>query len=310
MKQTFKPIHKMKQLIFSLRFLLLASILFGAAQTVLGVTVIVDGIKYEVYISGSGYNAVADSALVGDNRNFGGSIANIASSVSYEYKWSEFVGYNQYGNAEYETRSRILTAPVTGFIDGHFTNTDVYGAFCNCKGLTSVIIPNSVRHLGVLAFYQCTNMTSATIGNSVTSIALKAFYSCTGLTSITIPNSVITIDDEAFYNCSGLTSLSIGNSVDQINKSAFYGCSKLTNVTIPNSVLSIGSFAFCGCSSMINLTLGNSLMTIGEQAFENCAMLNNVDIPNSVTTNAKKFIHSNKLIFSYLQNEFHFKSIC
>lgn len=53
-----------------------------------------------------------------------------------------------------------------------------------------------------------------------------------------------------------------------------------------------------------------SVTTIGNDAFCGCSGLTSVNIPNSVTTNAKKFIHSNKLIFSYLQNEFHFKSIC
>ena len=179
-------------------------------------------------------------------------------------------------------------------------------AFYQCKGLTSVIIPNSVTSIGESAFYFCSSLTSITIPNSVTSIGSSAFAHCSltsvtipnsvtsigdgafawcsGLTSITIPNSVTSIGDYAFRDCSGLTSVTIPNSVTSIGYSAFYGCRGLTSITIPNSVTSIGDGAFSGCSGLTSVTIPNSVTSIGEGAFSGCSGLTSVTIPNSVTS--------------------------
>ena len=80
-----------------------------------------------------------------------------------------------------------------------------YYAFYNCRGLTSVTIPNSVTSIRSNAFCDCSSLTSATIPNSVTSIGEEAFYGCSGLTSVTIPNSVTSIGEDAFYGCTTAT---------------------------------------------------------------------------------------------------------
>ena len=157
-------------------------------------------------------------------------------------------------------------------------------AFCYCKGLTSVTIPNSVTSIGDCALYKCTGLTSVTIPNSVTSIGGGAFSGCSGLTSVTIPNSVTSIGGCAFENCSGLTSVTIPNSVTSIGNSAFYSCTGLTSVTIPNSVTSIGGCAFENCSGLTSVTIPNSVTSIGNSAFYSCTGLTSVTIPNSVTS--------------------------
>lgn len=74
-------------------------------------------------------------------------------------------------------------------------------AFHGCSGLSSVIIPNSVTHIGEYAFDYCSSLTSIIIPNSVTHIGEHAFYYCSSLTSITIPNSVTIIDYGTFESC-------------------------------------------------------------------------------------------------------------
>ena len=51
-------------------------------------------------------------------------------------------------------------------------------AFSNCRGLTSMTIPEGVTSIGEYAFKNCSGLTSVTIPSSVTSIGESAFSSC------------------------------------------------------------------------------------------------------------------------------------
>ena len=77
--------------------------------------------------------------------------------------------------------------------------TSLVGAFHDVYNLTSITIPNSVRHIE--DFGGCNGLTSIDIPNSVTSIGPGAFWGCNGLTSVDIPNSVTTIGSSAFAYC-------------------------------------------------------------------------------------------------------------
>ena len=219
-------------------------------------------------------------------------------------------------------------------------------AFYECKGLLSVIIPNSVTSVGNSAFGYCSGLTYIKIGDSVTSIGSGAFQGCSKLTSITIPNSVTSIGDYAFRSCSKLTSVTIPNSVTSIGGDAFQNCSKLTSVTIPNSVTSIGSGAFEGCSDLTmvcitdiaawckisfydassnplcyakhlfvngfeitDLVIPNSVTSIGYGAFYNCSGLTSVTIPNNVTSIGSKAFEGADIptVISLIENPFTIK---
>ena len=134
-----------------------------------------------------------------------------------------------------------------------------------------LIIPSEynakpVTSIGERAFYDCRGLTSVTIPDSVTSIGSYAFFYCTGLTSVTIGNGVTSIGEHAFYGCNGLTSVTIGDSVTSIGERAFESCTGLTSVTIPDSVTNIGNYAFSDCyrlvevynKSTLSITAGSS----------------------------------------------------
>ncbi len=143
-------------------------------------------------------------------------------------------------------------------------NNTVYNSANNCNaiietasntliaGFNVTDIPSTLTGIGDCAFYECKGLTSINIPNSVTSIGNDAF-ALSGLTSITIPNSVTSIGDCAFYECKGLTSVTIPNSVTSIGESAFLGCEALTSITIPDAVKSIGVWAFSDCSGLTDI---------------------------------------------------------
>ena len=190
-------------------------------------------------------------------------------------------------------------------------------AFCLCRSLTNINIPNSVTTIGKDAFAYCDSCTSITIPSCIVITIGNPFCGWHGIlnneskafiyedhvlfnknktiliayiakeTNYTIPNSVRTIGDSAFGGCDSLTSINIPNSVTIIEDHAFSGCYSLTSINIPNSVTTIGEGAFKGCDSLTSINIPNSVTTIGKSAFWGCDSLTNINIPNSVTTIGK-----------------------
>lgn len=159
-----------------------------------------------------------------------------------------------------------------------------YSAFYFCSGLTNVSLPSTITSIGGDAFGFCTNLASLTIPSAVTSIGWGAFSYCDRLTSITIPHGVTNMGGQAFYGCTGLTNVTIGSGVTQIADEAFGGCASLTSITIPDSVTRLGFMAFAGCTGLRNVSIGNSVTIIEDSVFWGCTGLTSLTIPSSVTT--------------------------
>lgn len=173
---------------------------------------------------------------------------------------------NGYAKTAGVTKSNVtgdIVIPENITVDGvEYSVTSIgYGAFVECKALTSVKMP-SVTTINGNAFCNCSNLTSVDMP-SVTSIGDGAFNSCSSLTSVDMP-LVTSIGSIAFWVCSSLTSVAMP-LVTSIGVQAFENCSILTSVSMP-SVTSIGNAAFSGCP-IINLSLPATLTSIGNNCF-------------------------------------------
>ena len=89
------------------------------------------------------------------------------------------------------------------------------------KGITSVVVPNSVSVIEKCAFSSCTNLSSISLGTSVENIGLKAFYFCSNLSSITLPRSVKAIGEQAFLGCNLSRVISYISEPFAINNNVF-----------------------------------------------------------------------------------------
>ena len=228
---------------------------------------------------------------------------NIANSAYLTVTYSSFSSY--YGT---------VTIPSTVTYNGNTYKVTSIGesAFRNCRGLTSITIPENVTSIGNQAFSGCSDLTSITLPESVRSIGFEAFQYCSDLTSITLPNSVTSIGHSAFFCCSSLTSITLPERVTSIGKYAFSGCSSLTSVTIPERVTSIGESAFSSCSSLTVIVIPKGVTSIGEDAFWGCTKLkvvingSDLDIKTGSTSNgylgyyADIVIRGDKLIDDYV----------
>ena len=197
-------------------------------------------------------------------------------------------------------------------------------AFYDCRYMTSIDIPTSVKSIGDYSFYLCRGLDTISIPDSVTTIGSYAFYACDSLTFAIIGKSVTTIGEDAFYDCYllhtlhynatalqepmsrdrcfgglSITNLVIGDNVQTLPNGVFCNQIGLTTVSIPNSVTSIGDSAFSGCTNLSNVTIPSSVISIGRNAFYNCSNLSNVTIPSSVTTiGTNAFFHVLNIIYS------------
>ena len=150
-------------------------------------------------------------------------------------------------------------------------------AFVNCRGITSVVVPEGVERIGQGSFNN-SSISQISLPSTLTSIGGASFLGCANLSSLSIPNNVTTIDEYAFRNCTGLESVTIGNGVESIGNWAFSGCTNLETVILGNSLQSIGGFAFGDDESLTSIDIPNSVINIEEVAFYGCSGLESVNM--------------------------------
>ncbi|MDE5871450.1 MAG: Ig-like domain-containing protein, partial [Muribaculaceae bacterium] len=130
--------------------------------------------------------------------------------------------------------------------------------FCNQRGLTSVVLPETVKEIGTFAFCGCSGLESINIPDGVTVLQWYLFNGCSSLRSVELPASVTLIREHAFAECAGLTSINIPESVTQMDFAVFMNCTGLTSVSLPASLTSIGNMDFMGCSNLEEISYAAS----------------------------------------------------
>ncbi len=131
-------------------------------------------------------------------------------------------------------------------------------AFRDCRALTTVVIPASLREIEELfsSFENCSSLTafyvdpgnqwfSSLDGVLMNRAETQLLYYPAGKTKdfYAIPEGIKEIGYEAFID-SALAEVTIPETVTIVGGQAFYNCDAMKSVTIPASVRSIGGYAF------------------------------------------------------------------
>lgn len=217
---------------------------------------------------------------IGDLAFFGTSIQEpIYTKTIFAYLPESFEG-------EYKMPKSITT--ITG------------GAFMGCGGLTSVVLPKNLVHIGDLAFwgsavnhpvYSQTEFVympsdykgSYAVPEGIKVIADKAFIDCRELEAVTLPNSVKSIGKMAFLQCGKLISVQLPAELDMIGDSAFFECKWLSRIDFSScKIKKIGISAFYNCMALQKLIFAEGLTTIGDEAFGHCYDVDEVRLPSSL----------------------------
>ena len=170
----------------------------------------------------------ADAAQILDGGELRGGLTWSVDStgtltISGEGDLSTDTGIMDMASPWYAYFDRITTI----VIEEGITSIDAMG---NLTGLTTVILPESLKSIGYKAFSGCRSLTTIHLPGSLTSIGKNAFYGCAALNGMVIPEGVTAIGNGAFARCTGLQSVTIPVSVKKVGSGAFDGCTGLTDV--------------------------------------------------------------------------------
>ena len=85
-------------------------------------------------------------------------------------------------------------------------------AFYDCRGLKSVVLPDTVQVIGDEAFSRCIDLNVLTLGNGVVRIGKSAFYR-TAIETLTIPDTIEEIGKFAVLSCTALKTVYVPSHV-------------------------------------------------------------------------------------------------
>ena len=205
------------------------------------------------------------------------------------------VGWNDYAKP---VGTLIIPDSVTYNNTTYAVTSIAFAAFCFCREMTSVIIPESITSIAANAFHLCDALITLDVPSSVTSIGNGAFnWVCmvnyTG-TATGQPWGALCLNGyledsiyytnpskdtlAAVYPYIAATVIDIPPTVSYIGKNALNSMSSLTAISIPSSVVAIDEYAFAYCTGLTEITsYGEVAPLIQSNTF--------TDVPSSIPVN-------------------------
>ena len=154
--------------------------------------------------------------------------------------------------------------------------------------LNQVVLPASLKSIGMGAFAGCDQLQAIEIPASLDSIGSYAF-SGSGLTAVSVPATVKYVGEGTFSNCQSLTMANV--EAAELGASLFKADEQLTAVTLGTQVKDLGNGAFNGCYGLTSIVLpeGSALARVGDEAFIRSGLTSiNLHNLNSLTQNAPR----------------------
>ena len=200
------------------------------------------------------------------------------------------------------------------FIIPNTVHTICDNALNMTKGITKIVLPDSVREIGYAAFSfsealeeivfpegmdfiqtpeavadGCPKLKTVSLPSTMLRVPTGFFSDCGLLEEIWIPDAVTEISDCAFMYDSSLKKVHLPSSLKIIKEMAFCDCSSLEEITLPNGMEIIEKSAFSGCENLKKIHFPSTLKHIGKNAFADCRNLMRPDIPSGCEVHEKAF---------------------
>lgn len=221
-----------------------------------------------------------------------------------------YVTFETSGLGNYATLTGTVEIPASITFSGKEYLVTAIGnsAFAKARGITGVIIPNTVKKIDINAFDYCTSLSSLILPATVEEVGTDAFYGCVGLKELRIEDGTTSLKLNATYSTSGgsgtfaqcpLEKLYMGRNIeyptvssspfigypDRYGYSAFYDRynSRLKSVVIGPKVTALPQYLFYNCRNLVNVEiLSQNITKILEYTFYKTA-ISQIKLPDSVT---------------------------
>jgi len=225
---------------------------------------------------------------------------------------NEFLGYI-FGGDEPDENAVTVPPSLKMVIVGEGCDEIAARSFKGAKTLNAVVLSDTVKKIGDLAFYQCADLVFVDLGGA-TEIGEYAFGNCKSLYSIDI-SGADKVGHGALYFCSSLHSLtanfgandflgelfgaespdyngefvpsslrvvSVAEGCRKIPDRAFASCKFITEVKLPESLETVGIRAFYSCRSLESIDITDKVKAIGDDAFFGCDNMSSVELGASL----------------------------
>ena len=203
-------------------------------------------------------------------------------------------------------------------------------AFCGCRRLSRMILPESLEYIGESAFSKCSHLSCVDFPQSLMHVGILSFEWCDKLDNVCIPKNVnddvylafvynrsissfdVSRDNHNYQSIDGALYdkksralliwprssasevVELPDDVTMIAPYAFSQCKNIREVRFCQNIAYIGDGAFAECG-ITNAVLPVNLRQVEERTFYGCTNLIEVTIPRSVTyiaTNAFSYCSS------------------
>lgn len=159
------------------------------------------------------------------------------------------------------------------------------GAFAGQNAIRTVLIPETISHIGARAFSQCRGLVSVEFApNSLlAAIDANAFEYTYSLEKIVLPNSVKAIGSNCF-SISGLQEVTMPNELTAAAQNIFNGCKRLhtvhniSKVVKGDTALLDGYHMFNGCTALKNVSFAEGVTALPASIFSGCTALETIDL--------------------------------
>lgn len=151
-------------------------------------------------------------------------------------------------------------------------------SFWNCKGIETIVFPESLEDIGYNPFVECSNIRFESMSSHFNVIdgvlynedcsKIICYPAWKAIGTVNIPDSVNTLERGAFSGCKNMTGIGLHN-VNIINKSCFTNCTALECVYCSDLITYIGEWAFAYCKNLQSVSVNKGTI-IDNNAFSNC----------------------------------------